>query len=93
LAPTWLDRQLVSRDRVSPSEAGFGREVREALQARIDHLAAGRLARRQGEGVTFTRQLVETLCRRELDTVAADIGSKTGLEYRRLVAGESVSGT
>jgi Protein of unknown function (DUF3363) len=45
---TWLDRQLVSRERVSLSEAGFGHEVRQALQARIDHLAAEGLARREG---------------------------------------------
>jgi Protein of unknown function (DUF3363) len=70
---TWLDRQLVSRERVSLSEAGFGHEVRQALQARIDHLVAEGLGRRQGQGVTFTRQLIETLRRRELNTIAADI--------------------
>jgi hypothetical protein len=78
---TWLDRQLVSRERVFLSEAGFGHEVRQALQARIDHLAAEGLARREGQGVIFTRQLLETLRRRELNTIAADIVSKTGLEY------------
>jgi len=35
---TWLDRQLVSRESVSLSEAGFGRDVRQALHARIDLL-------------------------------------------------------
>jgi len=87
---TWLDRQLVSRERVSLSEAGFGHEVRQALQARIDHLAAEGLARREGQGVIFTRQLLETLRRREL---AADIVSKTGLEYYPAAEGDSVSGT
>jgi hypothetical protein len=89
---TWLDRQLVSRDRVSLSEAGFGRDVRQALQARIAHLAAEGLAHREGQGVIFARQLIETLRRRELNAVAANIASKTGLEYYPTVAGDSVSG-
>jgi type IV secretory pathway VirD2 relaxase len=90
---TWLDRQLVSRERVSLSEAGFGHEVRQALQARIDYLAAEGLARREGQGAIFSRQLLETLRRRELNTIAADIVSKTGLEYYPAAAGDSVSGT
>jgi hypothetical protein len=89
---TWLDRQLVSRERASLSEAGFGRDVRQVLQARIDHLAAEGLAHREGQGVVFTRQLIETLRRRELNAVAANIASRTGLEYYPAAAGDSVSG-
>jgi hypothetical protein len=83
---TWLDRQLVSRERVSLSEAGFGRDVRQALEARIDHLAAEGLTRREGQGAIFTRQLIQTLRRREFNAVAANIASKTGLEYYPAVA-------
>ena len=90
---TWLDRQLVSRERVSLSEAGFGHEVRQALQARIDHLAAEGLAHREGQGVIFSRQLIETLRRRELNVVSANIASKTGLEYYPAAAGDPISGT
>ena len=90
---SWLDRQLVSRERVSLSEVGFGRDVRQALQARIDHLVAEGLAHREGQGVIFSRQLVETLRRRELNVVAANIASKTGLEYYPAVAGDPISGT
>ena len=90
---TWLDRQLVSRERVSLSEAGFGRDVRQALQARIDHLVAEGLAHREGQGVIFSRQLIETLRRRELNVVAANIASKTGLEYYPAAAGDRISGT
>ena len=75
------------------SSACFGHEIRQALQARIDHLAAEGLARRGGQGVIFSRQLLETLRRRELKTIAADIVSKTGLEYYPAAAGDSVSGT
>ena len=58
---TWLDHQLLVRDKSPLSEGGFGREVREALQARIDHLASEGLVRREGSRVTFARDLLDTL--------------------------------
>jgi hypothetical protein len=42
------------------SHLGFGREVREALQRRIDHLVSDGLARRDGQRVIFAQQLIET---------------------------------
>jgi hypothetical protein len=41
------------RDKSPLSEGGFGREVREALLARIGHLASEGLVRREGSRVTF----------------------------------------
>ena len=35
---TWLDRQLVARESASLSSGGFGNEVRDAMDARIEHL-------------------------------------------------------
>jgi type IV secretory pathway VirD2 relaxase len=89
---TWLDRQLVSRERAEVSHLGFGREVREALQRRIDHLVSEGLARRDGQRVIFARQLIDTLRQRNLDAAAADIAIKNGLPYRPLKSGESVAG-
>ena len=89
---TWLDRQLVSRERAEVSHLGFGREVREALQRRIDHLVSEGLARRDGQRVIFARQLIDTLRQRNLDAAAADITIKNGLPYRPLKSGESVAG-
>jgi type IV secretory pathway VirD2 relaxase len=89
---TWLDRQLVSRERPEVSHIGFGREVREALQRRIDHLVSEGLARRDGQRVIFARQLIDTLRQRNLDAAAADIAIKNGLPYRPLKSGESVAG-
>ena len=49
---TWIDRQLLVK--VSTlSSSGFGAEVREAMDQRIDHLVDQRLARRQGRRVAF----------------------------------------
>jgi type IV secretory pathway VirD2 relaxase len=90
---TWLDRQLVSRERAVLSDAGFGHEVRQALEARIDHLAAEGLARRHGAGVTFAQKLVETLRQRDLVDAATELARRRPeFEYRPLAPGDSVTG-
>ena len=88
---TWLDRQLLAKD-APLSGGGFGAEVRDAMEARIDHLAAEGLARRQGQRVVFARDLLSTLRRRELDDAAAKLSAETGLAYQPAAEGERVSG-
>jgi hypothetical protein len=56
---TWLDRQLLARESALGS-SGFGAEVREAMDRRIDHLVEQDLARRQGQRVVFARDLLGT---------------------------------
>jgi type IV secretory pathway VirD2 relaxase len=89
---TWLDRQLLARGATSLSDGGFGREVREAMDVRVDFLVSEGLARRQGQRVIFIRDLLDTLRRRELDTVGATISAETGLPYHSLAEGESIAG-
>jgi type IV secretory pathway VirD2 relaxase len=90
---TWLDHQLLVRERAPLSEGGFGREVREALRARVAHLANEGLVRRKGDRVIFAGNLLDTLRRRELDAAAAKVAAGTGLEHRALAEGEYVTGT
>jgi type IV secretory pathway VirD2 relaxase len=90
---TWLDHQLLVREKSSLSEDGFGREVHNALQARVDHLVGEGLARRQGNRIIFARNLLDTLCQRELDAAAAQVAAETGLTHRPLVEGETIAGT
>jgi type IV secretory pathway VirD2 relaxase len=90
---TWLDRLHLARDRAPLSGAGFGAEVREALERRADHLVAQGLARRQGGRVTFTRDLLATLRNRELDSVARDLSAQTGFPRYKPTEGEPVAGT
>jgi type IV secretory pathway VirD2 relaxase len=90
---TWLDYQLVARERATLASAGFGAEVREALEARIDHLTKQGLARRPGQRVIFASDLLNTLRRRELDDVTAQLALQTGLSHRPPTEGDSVSGT
>jgi hypothetical protein len=75
---TWLDRQLVSKEPIALSEGGFGAEVRDALNARIDHHVEEGLGRRQGQRIVFARDLLDTLRRRELEAVAARHAVETG---------------
>ncbi len=88
---TWLDRQLLAKD-PPLSGGGFGAEVREAMEARIDHLAEEGLARRQGQRAVFARDLLATLRRRELEDAAAKLAAETGLAYQPAAEGEHVSG-
>jgi type IV secretory pathway VirD2 relaxase len=89
---TWLDRRLVAREPVDVSRAGFGAEVRSALDRRIEVLGERGLAHRDGDKITLGRNLIGTLRDRELDTMARRLASETGLAYMPSKAGESVSG-
>ncbi len=88
---TSIDRQLLAKE-CELSRGGFGAEVREAMDRRIDHLVERDLARRQGQRVIFTRDLLRTLRRRELDEATAKLSADTGLAHRPSAEGEHVSG-
>jgi hypothetical protein len=88
---TWLDRQLVSREPIA-STGAFGTEVREAMERRVEFLLEEGLARRQGQGVAFASDLLQTLRRRELDEAITRLSNETGLPYRPSGEGDHVSG-
>lgn len=89
---TWLDRQAISRSASDVVDAGFGRQVRVALDARAEHLAGEGLARREGQRVVFARDLLNTLRTRELEATAARLSGETGLPHRPSSQGEYASG-
>jgi hypothetical protein len=74
------------------SSDGFGAEIRDAMDRRIDHLVEQGLAGRQGERVVFARDLLNTLRRRELEATAASLSADTGLAHRPSAEGDHVSG-
>ena len=91
-AATWLDRELVA---VSPDplrEAGFGQAVREAQRQRRQWLIAQGLAEDRANGTVFTPGLIETLRRRELLRVAAQLSGELGLPFRETPEGARVEG-
>ena len=89
---TWLDRQAIAREPVALGGGGFGAEVREALDRRAEHLVGQGLAERQNRGVSFSRNLIETLRRRELDAVGARLAAEGGRAFNKAAAGEYVAG-
>jgi type IV secretory pathway VirD2 relaxase len=89
---TWLDRRLVAREGTDLSRAGFGSEVRAALDRRIDTLVEQGLASRDGDKVTLSRNLIANLRGRELDSVGRRLASETGLTHLPAEPGETVAG-
>ncbi|CAM5592240.1 Type IV secretory pathway VirD2 relaxase OS=Sphingobium scionense OX=1404341 GN=GGQ90_004485 PE=4 SV=1 [Sphingobium scionense] len=89
---TWLDHRLVEREQMPLSLAGFGREARDAMQARAEHLADEGLGRRQGQRIILQRDLLSTLRQRELDAVGEKLSAETGMPNVKAAAGEHVSG-
>jgi len=87
---TWLDRQLASPDR-SMRDAGFGREVREAMKARSDFLERADLLPRGIDGQSAKDRL-DTLRRSEMEAAVRAIAARTGLEHRPSAVGDHVSG-
>jgi len=90
---TWLDHRLVEREPMPLSMGGFGREVRDAMIARAEHLADAGFASRQGQRLVLQRDLLATLRRRELDVVGAHLSAETGLPNLQAKPGENFSGT
>jgi type IV secretory pathway VirD2 relaxase len=89
---TWLDRQLVAREPPPLAGRGFGEEVRQAMEARAEHLVAEGLARRQGQRIVFARDLLDTLRGRELSDAAARLSAETGLAHQPGREGDPVMG-
>jgi type IV secretory pathway VirD2 relaxase len=90
---TWLDRQAISRNPPALASAGFGAEVREALDRRAQHLIQRGLADQRGIGVTFNPGLIDTLRQRELASAAEKIATETGRRHVGTASGDYVAGT
>jgi type IV secretory pathway VirD2 relaxase len=90
---TWLDRQAVARDPVALGPAGFGAEVRQAMERRAEQLIEQGLAAREARGLVFAKNLIGTLRRRELEALGEHLAAETGQPFNPSAAGEYVSGT
>ncbi|MER9874550.1 DUF3363 domain-containing protein [Mesorhizobium sp. M0195] len=90
---TWLDRQNIAREPTALSESGFGAEVRQAMERRTDHLVQQGLGERHGQRTTFTRSLIDTLRRRELEALGEKLSAETGQPFNRARGGEFIAGS
>lgn len=89
---TWLDRRLVAKEAMPISESGFGQDVRDAMEARADHLVAEELAKRQGQRLIFASNLLTTLRARELAAASSRLASEIGLPRHSIAEGDSLTG-
>ena len=88
---TWLDTRLVAGGQ-DPAAQGFGAQVRDAVQGRVDYLAEIGLAERQGRRVVLARGLLGCLRERELSSAGQALQDATGLAHRPLRDGARVNG-
>ena len=90
---TWLDRQAISREPVALGGGGFGAEVKDAMDRRTEYLIEQGFATRQGRSVTFARNLIDTLRKREVEALGERLATETGRPFNRSTSGEYVAGS
>ena len=90
---TWLDRELVSRNRSPLADAGFGRDVADAMERRKQTLADMGHASRLPDGrIRAAGDLLSRLERAETTRVGRAIAAERGLAFQEVKPGEYVSG-
>lgn len=91
-APTWLDRELAAGTPGAVRDAGFGREVREALSARRQWLVEQQLAVGEGQAFRMRPGALDGLRARELDRAGERLGRELGKEFAPARMGERIEG-
>ena len=89
---TWLDRQLVGDRPETSRDAGFGREVRDALARRRQWLIEQNLAHEEQDRVVYRANMLALLQRREVNRAAGQLSGELGLAYTEVRSGERVEG-
>lgn len=88
---TWLDRRMLAPAQTAAG-GGFGAELEAAIGRRRDWLVEQGLARRQGQRVLFSRNLLGRLRADEIAQAAGAIAERLGTRARSAIEGEAVSG-
>ena len=89
---SWLDRGLAGQEAIVARDAGFGREVRQALSTRRQWLLSMELAQQDAVGFRCRPDMLTTLSRQELQTAARALQHEHGLDYREVASGDRVDG-
>lgn len=89
---TWLDRDLVAEGPIAARDAGFGRDVRDALSRRRQWLVEQGLAREEENRIIYRRDFLSVLRTRELARVATQLSGELGLAYAEPRTGVRVKG-
>ncbi|WP_316979515.1 relaxase/mobilization nuclease RlxS [Shumkonia mesophila] len=89
---TWLDRELLADAPIAVRDAGFGRELRRALDRRRQWLIEQDLAHQEQDRIVYRANLLGLLRRRELARVAGLLSDELGLQYTEAKAGDWIEG-
>ena len=90
---TWLDRELVSRQRVALADEGFGQEVKAALEKRKQVLMDRGHATDQGDGhVRAPKDLIQRLEAADIEHTGKALAAERGRTWQPAVPGNYVSG-
>jgi hypothetical protein len=90
---TWLDRELVSRQRSALAGEGFGQEVMAALENRKQALANMGHVNDLGDGrVRAPRDLIQRLEAADIERAGRALAAERGLQWRPSVPGNYMSG-
>jgi hypothetical protein len=90
---TWLDRELASPSRAALANAGFGREVTEAMERRRQSLVnVGHAVRLEDGRIRVSKDLITNLERAEVNRVGWAMATERGLTFSAAKTGEYVSG-
>jgi type IV secretory pathway VirD2 relaxase len=90
---TWLDRELVSRQRIALAGEGFGREVKAALEKRKQALAnMGHVTDLGAGNIRAPKDLIQRLEAADIARVGKGLAVERGLEWRPVVPGNYVTG-
>ena len=91
---TWLDPELVSRQRVALADEGFGREVKAALEKRKQALVNMGHATDLGEGhIRAPKDLIQRLEAIDIERAGKAFASERGRTWQPTVPGNYVTGT
>jgi type IV secretory pathway VirD2 relaxase len=91
-AATWVDRELASNAPLSIRDAGFGRDVRDAIAVRRRWLAEQNLADDGGGQVRLRANALAALQKRELLRVAGELSGELGKPFAEMQVGEAIEG-
>ncbi len=90
---TWLDRELVARQRSALAGEGFGQEVMAALEKRKQALVnMGHVTDLGGGRVRAPRDLIQRLEAADIERAGRALAVERGLQWRPTVLGNTVTG-
>src|SRR5712664_3141091 len=90
---TWLDRELLSRQRIALAGEGFGQEVKAALEKRKQALVNMGHVKDLGEGqLRAPRDLIQRLDAIDIERAGKALAAERGLQWQPVVAGSHVTG-